>query len=98
MMWNDAKGTKEGFRTLDIVRRLKLMDLKKEITKDLAVCPFCGCDINKEATGWATIEKWHIKSDTYRIICPKCGGAGPDAATIEWAALLWNERADDERD
>lgn len=84
-MWNDEKHRRE------MEKRIALMDLKNEALKDLKSCPFCGCDM-KQVPGFMLLEKWRLQADTYRIVCPRCGAAGPDAYSFEWTAINWNMR------
>lgn len=93
-------------------RLLEMYDYEKEITKNLKACPFCGCMMdgsvyppNLCTEKWKikgrpkfTKEKYRLGSDTYRVICPRCGAAGPDGYTIEWAVTNWNQRGEREAD
>ena len=82
-MWNDKKARRE------MEQRISLLDIKNEALKDLAPCPFCGCDMN-QLPGYMMIERWHLKKEEYRVVCPHCSAAGPGAQSIEWAAANWN--------
>lgn len=85
-MWDDDK----HHRVID--KQVSLLDVKEEALKNLKACPFCGCEL-KDFNGFTIVEKWHLKADTYRIVCPRCGAAGPDASEIEWAGANWDSRA-----
>jgi hypothetical protein len=87
-------------------RLIELYDYKKEISKNLKPCPFCECKMDGSVyPADLCIEKWKTKkhpkftrekflltADKYRVICPKCGAAGPDGYTLEWAITNWNQR------
>lgn len=87
-------------------RLLEMYDYKKEIVRNLQPCPYCGCIMDGSVyPSDFCVQKWKIKNypkftkekfllsaDRYRIMCPRCGAAGPDAYSIEWAVANWNQR------
>jgi ribosomal protein S27AE len=85
-MWDD----KRNERIIDIDKE-KTYEYKKELMKNLKPCPFCGLKWT-EYPPELSVERWKLKPDTYRIICPRCGAASPDAYRIEWAVEKWNNR------
>jgi hypothetical protein len=85
-VWDD----KEHKRIISKVK-LAYWDYKKELMKDLEPCPFCGWDW-KEYPPEFSLEEWTLRANTYRVVCTRCGAAGPDAYTLEWAVANWNNR------
>ena len=89
-MWDD----KEHLRRLKLIEKY---DFEKEVIKNLKSCPFCGCKMDGSVyPPNLTMETWRLQGDKMRIICPRCGAAGPDAYTVEWAVTNWNERGERE--
>lgn len=85
-MWDDKSHSR-------IIEKAKMLKYKKEIMKDLKPCPFCGMEWT-EYPPELSVEKWKLQQDTYRLVCPRCGAAGPDAPAIEWVIANWNNRAE----
>ncbi len=86
-MWDDENHCRQ------IEKLMSLYDFKKEVIKDLKPCPFCGCPMDGSVyPPNLCLEMWRLRASAYRIVCPRCGAAGSDAYTIEWAVINWNTR------
>jgi DNA-directed RNA polymerase subunit RPC12/RpoP len=86
-LWNDEKHRRELL--------MAKYDFEKEVIKDLKSCPYCGCKMDGSVYPPNLCkEEWKLSSTDLRIVCPRCGAAGPSGKTIEWAVIGWNRRGE----